>query len=270
MIQTRRLLHLLVAAAVKRRTPWHQLVAMALTLLSALATFAGPDQVYLRDGQILEGRVLGEPRGSYLFQPSTPGAPVRQIPPQAVRFVLYDDPARADQALGISQARRYTEGELTTAWILPTRAFGRAILEAIDKATNSIWISAYHLSGSGSSPVREFYDTLQRKAREGVDVAVICEYGPGTSAHTRNVTYNFAQELARSGIRVRFQQERRILHKKMIILDGREVLLGSSNLTLAGTLHNYDTNVRVTESRFVARAVEDFRRLLERSKETPD
>lgn len=166
--------------------------------------------------------------------------------------------------------RRYTEGELTSVEILHTRSFGQAILDAVERATNSIWICAFHLSGDPNSPIREFYEALRRKSEEGVEVMVVCDFGPGTSTHMRNVTYNFAQELARSGIRVRFQQERRILHKKLIIVDGREVLLGSSNLTLSGTLHNYDTNVRITEPRFVARAVEDYRRVLGRSKETPD
>ncbi|MBU1695094.1 MAG: phospholipase D family protein [Verrucomicrobia bacterium] len=235
-----------------------------LCLLLA-ATALAQDKIHLRDGQVLEGRVLSEPRGAYLFQPATPGTPVRQIPPQAVMFVLYEDSARAAQVLGIQQARRHTEAELTPVQVLPTRAFGQAILEAARQAQTSIWITAYYLSGSQTSPIRDFYEVLQVKAKQGVEVILIAEQGAGTSSHIKEASYNFAQELARSGIQVRYSRERRVLHKKLIIVDGRLAFVGSSNLTLSGTLQGYESNVQVTEPGFVQAVVADFRRLLARS-----
>lgn len=253
-----------------RRSIWRIFAILALLLLFVREACASFDQISLRDGQTLNGKLLSEQRNEYLFQPNTPGATVRRIPKQAVRFVIYSDPARANQALGISRARRLTESGLSVAGILPAKPFGQAILGAVKGAQTSIWITAYFISGSRTSPIRDFYETLQRKAQEGVEVIVISEFGPGTSAHVRNTTFNFARELGRAGIQVRFMRERRVLYKKLIIVDGKAVFLGSANLTMSGTLRNNEINVRIVDPSFARRATEDFRRMLALSKGAAD
>ncbi|MBP7828715.1 MAG: phospholipase D family protein [Kiritimatiellae bacterium] len=248
-----------------RRTRLRMALAICALPLWASTSVHAADQVYLRDGQILEGRVLSESRGSYLLQPDAPSEPVRQIPSQAVMYVLYEDAARAAQVLGIEQARRHTEGEWTFVRVLPTRAFGQSLLEALRQAQTSIWITVYYRR---TSPIRDVYEVLQDKAKQGVEVILIAEQGAGTSSRIKEASYNFAQELARSGIQVRYLRERRVLHKKLIIVDGRAAFVGSSNLTLSGTLQGYESNVLVTETNCVARVMEDFRRIMGRSRET--
>lgn len=253
-----------------RRSSRRICAAFALFLLSVRVIYASFDLISLRDGQSLDGKLVSEQRNEYLFQPNTPGSAVRRIPKQAVSFVIYADPVRADQALGISRARRLTESGLSVVSILPTKPFGQAILDAVKGAQTSIWITAYFISGSKTSPVRDFYETIKRKAQEGVEVIVISEYGPGTSAYVRNVTFNFARELGDAGIQVRFMREWRVLHKKLIIVDGKAVLLGSANLTMSATLRNNEINVRIEDPIFVRRAIEDFRRIQTLSKSAAD
>jgi len=245
-------------------------VLIAVLFLFVRNSCASSDKIFLRDGQTLEGTLLGEQRNEYQFQPNTPGAVLRRIPKQAVSYVIYDDLTRADQALGISKARHLAESDLSVVSILPTKPFGQEILSAVKGAQESIWITAYFISGSKTRPIYDFYETIKRKAQEGVEVIIISEYGPGTSAHVKNRTFNYARELGNAGIQVRFMSERRVLHKKLIIVDGRKVFLGSANLTMSGTLRNNELNVRIEDPSFVRKVTEDYRRLLALSKGAAD
>ena len=229
-------------------------------LLIASSTRA--DEIRLRDGRLLSGNILSVQPAACQFQPSRTGS-MQTIPQAAVQYVLYDDPAQADRILGIiPAARRHSQGEPSHVRLLPTRPFGKAILEAVQNAKTSIWVSAYYISGSSVSPIKDFYAALAAKAQQGLDVVVISEYGPGTSARVREATYNFARELERSGIRVLFMSGYRILHKKLILVDGQRAFLGSANLTMAGTLQSDEMNIEVRQPIFVSEMRKDFERIL--------
>ena len=231
-------------------------------LLLLLSPAARADEIRLRDGTILSGKVLSVQANGYVFRDIRPSRPMQTIPKATVQTVFYDDPAQADRLLGIRNSLRLAEGEPSFVRLLPTRPFGKAILAAIQNARTSIWVSAYYISGSSTSPIKDFYAALAEKARQGLDVVVVSEYGPGTSARVREATYNFARELERSSIRVLFMSDRRILHKKMILVDGRIALLGSANLTMAGTLQSDEMNVAIRQPAFVARMRKDFEKIM--------
>jgi len=99
-----------------------------------------------------------------------------------------------------------------------------------------------------------------------VEVVFICEFSGGTRPSMRHATLNFADTLSRDHIQVLFVQGNKPMHKKMIIVDSRTVLLGSSNLTLAGTQYSNEINVRIRSERFARRAMADAERLRARAK----
>ena len=235
----------------------------ALGVLGVLLILLSPsthaDEIRLRDGTNLTGNILSIQPAAYLFQPARP-SPMQTIPKAAVQYVLYDDPVKADRILGIApSARRHAQGDPSHVRLLPTRPFGKAILEAVQNAKTSIWVSAYYISGSSTRPIKDFYATLAEKAQQGLEVVVVSEYGPGTSARVREATYNFARELEKSGIRVLFMSDYRILHKKLILVDGQRAFLGSANLTMAGTLQSDEMNVEIRQPAFVASMRKDFK-----------
>ena len=239
------------------------LAVLFLTISSALAS---PDRAYLRDGRMLEGQVLGEQRNTYIFRSDTPPAGQHQIPHNAVKFVLYGDRAKAHRILGLSHASQLgKDPAVASATILPTEAFGEALGPFAQAATQSVWIAAYYISGYISGPIKVFYDTIREKARAGLDVVLICEFSSGTPTSVRNATLNYADELARDGVTVRFIQGHKTMHKKMIIVDGKTVLLGSANLTVAGTVGSDEMNVRVDSPDFARQAAADFARLREKT-----
>ena len=237
-------------------------VLSALGVLLLLSPAVRADEISLRDGSSLTGRVLMVQSGGYVFQDNAPRGTMQNIPKAAVRYVLYDDPTLADRALGIRSTLRHVEGDPSFVRLLPTRPFGHAILEAVQNAQTSIWVSAYYISGSSTSPIKDFYAALAEKARQGLEVVVVSEYGPGTSARVREATYNFARELEQSGIRVLFMSGYRILHKKMILVDGQIALLGSANLTMAGTRQGDEMNIEIRQPTFVAHIRMDFEKIM--------
>ena len=107
---------------------------------------------------------------------------------------------------------------------------------------------------------------MEDKARQGLEVIVISEYGPGTGARVREATYNFARTLEQSGVRVLFMSGYRILHKKMILVDNQNAFLGSANLTMAGTLQSDEMNVHIHQPAFVARMRKDFEKIMASAK----
>lgn len=247
-----------------RRAGFPPAFASGLFLL-LLSWVSRADEIRFRDGTVQTGRVLSVQSSAYLFQPARP-QPMQTIPKNAVQYVLYDNSAQADHVLGISAAaQRHTRNALSAVRLLPTRPFGKTILETAQNAKTSIWISAYYISGSSISPIKDFYDTLVEKARQGLEVVILSEYGPGTSARVREATYDFACEMERAGIRVLFTKEYRILHKKLILVDDEVVLLGSANLTMAGTLQSDEMNVEIRQPAFVASVRRDLERLFARA-----
>ncbi|HPC19065.1 MAG TPA: phospholipase D family protein [Kiritimatiellia bacterium] len=239
---------------------------LAALFIVSTAVSAAPDRVYLRDGRILEGQVVGEQRGLYAFHSTSTATAPQQIPKNAVKFVLYGDRAKADQALGLKRtAQMGQDAPAASATILPTEAFGQALTPTVQAATQSIWIAAYYISGNITGPIQQFYDTIREKAHAGLNVVLVCEFSAGTRPAIRHATLNYADTLARDGVTVRFIQGYKTMHKKMIIVDGKTVLLGSANLTVAGTTGSNEMNVRIDSPEFARQAATDFARLREKA-----
>ena len=133
---------------------------------------------------------------------------------------------------------------------LPAEAFGEALLAAVKQARRSVHILAHFISGSRAPPIYDFYEELKEKAAHGVTVRIVVEFGPGTENSIKYATMKFTEELASAGIDVRYYSTGRLLHKKLVIIDGEQVFLGSSNLTGAGTRWSREMNVYIRDRTF--------------------
>lgn len=235
------------------------------------ASFAGmcaasqTDQVYLRDGQLWTGIIFDEKPSEYSFVPSS-GGPLRRIPRDAVKFVVYADPAKADKALGLSVARgRCKLSAPCAVQVLTGEGLGEAVLAAARNAQSNVWVSGYAFSSELEGPIGAFYAVLAAKVKQGVEVVIIAEYGQGTPPSVKQNTRNFVTEMARYGMKVYLLGERKVLHKKLVIVDGKIVFLGSSNLSTAGTVYNQDLNLRVENPDFVRQVIADSKQNLDRA-----
>jgi len=188
------------------------------------------------------------------------------VPVKVVRYVVYGSPQKAKKFLELDKAARAL-GARDSAKIrfLPTDAFGEAITEAATSARSRIWILAYYISGGSHPVIKKFYETFREKARAGLDVRVIAEFGKSTPMPIRNGTLNFSHTLEEDGVLVRFVQEYRVLHKKLLLIDKDKVLLGSSNLTGSGVDVSNEFNIWIESEPFARKAIADFKRLTKRA-----
>ena len=127
-------------------------------------------------------------------------------------------------------------------------------------AAERIWITDAYLVAP-----RGIYQGLLDAAREGVDVRVLV---PGTSDLPRVQRFTRVDyfDLLRAGVRI-FEWRGPMLHAKTIVVDGRWIRIGSSNLNLSSLLANYEIDV-LADDVALARTMEaQFRRDIDRSVE---
>jgi phosphatidylserine/phosphatidylglycerophosphate/cardiolipin synthase-like enzyme len=222
----------------------------------------------MRDGSVLTGNIVGETSDAYRTLIQTPAALVMtNVPVRAVRYVVYGTPQKARSNLDLDRvARNLNARDTATVRFLPTEAFGEAVQEAVQSARSRIWILAYFISGGSHEIIQAIYDTVREKARAGMDILVISEFGKGTPMPIRNATLNYANTLEEDGVTVRFIQEYRTMHKKVILVDHDKVLLGSANLTGVGVSYSDEFSVWIESEPFARQVEADFKRLRQRSK----
>ena len=245
-------------------------LATALLIWLCLVPIASAqlDVFHLRDGSTLTGNIVGETADAYRTLIQTPTAPMMtNVPVRAVSYVVYATPQKARANLELDRVSRMLNArDFATVRFLPTEAFGEAVQEAVQSARSRIWILAYFISGGSHETIQAIYNTVREKARVGLDALVISEFGKGTPMPIRNATLNYAHTLQDDGIKVRFIQEYRTMHKKVNLVDRDKVLLGSANLTGFGVSYSDEFSVLI-QSEFFARSVEtDIRRIQQSSK----
>lgn len=120
------------------------------------------------------------------------------------------------------------------------------VMQGIASAHRSIHVLAYVLSN------RQIIDALATKARDGVEVKVVVDYEENI-AHDRD---SYIQKqlafLARSGAGVCSVDQFKIMHDKVMIIDGRTVQLGSFNYTKGGADANSENAMILWNSEQVA------------------
>jgi phosphatidylserine/phosphatidylglycerophosphate/cardiolipin synthase-like enzyme len=228
------------------------------------AQSASSDLVRLRDGRELSGRIIQNTSSGYVLIPADAPTQIRRIPREATAYVLYADQTQAAKLLGLDSAARNLAKTSASVEVrlLAAEPFGKALLEAARSAEESIWISAYYFSDSRGAPIKDFYATLREKAAAGVEVIILAENSTASPPAMRRANANFAAELSSDGIQaLLWSGTNKALHKKLVIVDGRLLLLGSSNLSLSGTYGSIEMNILTEAPHLVQPAIADFQRL---------
>ena len=249
------------------------LVLLAPALVCAQSQMSS-DLVRLRDGRELSGRIIQNTPAGYVLVPTNTPSKIRRIPREATAFVLYGDQTQAAKILGLDSAARNLAKAPASADVrlLAAEPFGKALLDSVRSATNSIWISAYYFSDSRAAPIKDFYATLREKAAAGVEVVILAENSNASPPSMRRSNANFASELAQDGIQTHlWSGTNKALHKKLVIVDGRLLLLGSSNLSLSGTYGSIEMNILTETPHLVQPAIQNFQSLRNQlqQRETP-
>ena len=123
-----------------------------------------------------------------------------------------------------------------------------------------LWITDAYMV----APPRLF-QALRDAARDGVDVRMLV---PGASdlPLIRNLSRIGYRELLRSGVRI-YEWDGPMLHAKTIVVDGRWVRIGSSNLNPSSLIGNYELDVLIEDAALAEAMERQFRLDIGRSRE---
>ncbi len=218
------------------------------------------DRIFLRDGRLMAGQWMGSQSSRCQWRFSD--GQILWMEKPAIQLLWREPQSGSENGLP-----RVAEAiPAVKAVFLPQSTFGLDLLEGVKKARKSIYIATYNLSEGQYGPLEEFYDVLRQKGQAGVEVVLVTEFGPGTSAFLKRSVLNFASTLATGDIQVRFMQDYKVMHKKLVVVDGETVWLGSANLTTAGLSISSEANVRIQDPAIASQVETDFHRLVRLAK----
>jgi phosphatidylserine/phosphatidylglycerophosphate/cardiolipin synthase-like enzyme len=126
-----------------------------------------------------------------------------------------------------------------------TANYGSLLLELFPRAARSIHVVMYRLSvyhGFSDSLANELVDQLIAAVGRGLDVRVVlddCSFYPDSAE--ANLTA--ALYLFRHGIDVRFDEPDETTHAKLVVIDGQDVVLGSTNWNYYSLERNVEASV---------------------------
>jgi len=141
-----------------------------------------------------------------------------------------------------------------------TALYAELALQALAMASESVHLVMYRLSvypGYGDSAANRLVAALVAAAGRGIDVRVVlddCNYYPESAQ--ANLTA--ALYLAEQGIAVRFDEPNVTTHAKLVLVDGRHTLLGSTNWNYYSVERNIEANAALLGMPEVARIYEAF------------
>lgn len=111
------------------------------------------------------------------------------------------------------------------------------VMYGIYSAKRSIHVLSYVMT------YRPLLQALADKARSGVQVAVVVDYGESVANDRTGYIRQGLGYLEKAGVRVCAIDAYRISHDKAMVLDGRSVQTGSINYTAAGARENSENAV---------------------------
>ena len=126
------------------------------------------------------------------------------------------------------------------------RAYEPAVIELLDGAKESIVIAMYSISlgTKNRNPVRLLLNDLIEARERGVSVDMYLNTKfKGVSKESMRLVHNPELEgLKKAGCKIHLVPPGRRLHHKLIIVDGRYVVEGSTNWSLSALKNNYEVN----------------------------
>ncbi len=135
------------------------------------------------------------------------------------------------------------------------------VLKLLSSANSSVYVMMFvakYYPGIHGNPANELLNALCRDAARGIDVRVLLDY-------TSYREYRSAiQYLEHCGVKVRVWRECGSLwklHAKVVIVDGRYVVLGSHNWTYSALAHNIEVSVAIRSRAIASELTSLFQRL---------
>ena len=218
---------------------------LPLFLLAAAVLFPA-DVVTLKDGRVLEGRVIEEGEETVVFQ--IEGREPVNIYPGLVASIEYAEgrPRHPDEA----EELEYLAG----------KNYLSRVSAALKSAERSIKVMIYLASNTGHARCAGniLMGELDRARRRGVEVKVILEGSHVEQINNANL--KSAEWLLERGIKVRIFPIFPVMHTKLVLIDDEVAVVGSHNWTNAAAYYNSESSVLVRCPRTARRLGDYFHR----------
>jgi cardiolipin synthase len=107
---------------------------------------------------------------------------------------------------------------------------------------------------------------LIRKAKKGVDVEIILEISKNINIRNTRANKKVGRLLSRAGVKVYYDNPHRTTHCKLIIVDKRFVVIGSTNWTYHGLEKNNESSVLIDSKEIARYFLKYFEDIKKRSK----
>jgi phosphatidylserine/phosphatidylglycerophosphate/cardiolipin synthase-like enzyme len=142
------------------------------------------------------------------------------------------------------------DGTQLDIYFSPDDHVQRALIGLIENAADSIYFLAYSFT---ADPLSE---AIQRRAKEGIKVSGVMD---ADQVATNIGTEYDALQIA--GIDVQLDREPGLMHHKVIILDGKIVVLGSYNFTASAEKNNDENLIVIHSPTIAAEYLREFKRV---------
>ncbi len=125
---------------------------------------------------------------------------------------------------------------------------GHEVIGLIDSAEETIDIEMYVFTS------RDVVEALERAKSRGVDIRIIIERSTISGSNA-----DIYQELAAKGLNVRYASKSyKLTHSKFMIIDRKDVLVGSHNFSNSALYKNREASVIITDAGTVAEFLSAF------------
>ncbi|MBE0634822.1 hypothetical protein IH601_02325 [Candidatus Bipolaricaulota bacterium] len=170
---------------------------------------------------------------------------------QELRLVLPDDFGRVPMLLPLAD---FPE----------SASYARVLLGLLEQAEQSIHVSMYRVStysGYADSTANDLVDALIDAAYRGLDVKVLID---DCSFYADSAAANLSSAIAlhQRGVQVRLDDPSVTTHTKLVIIDGKTVVLGSTNWNYYSLEQNCETDVALVNLPSVASPFENWFQIL--------
>lgn len=148
--------------------------------------------------------------------------------------------------------------------LLKNKQYLDVLLQAIEKANKEIFISMFLFKTYPykSSATNRLMDALIKAVDRGVDVIVILEEGKDKNNSVTKVNKNTAKRLKKGGVSVIFDDPQRTTHTKVVVVDKRDVFLGSHNLTSSALKYNNELSIHIKSDKLAEKVLTYIRDLI--------
>lgn len=132
------------------------------------------------------------------------------------------------------------------------KEYPQKAIEMIKKANNSIKIIVFdwrwYPIETGSS-VQQFNHEIIKAHNRGCEVKAICNMS------------NIVELLKREGIKIKKLETKKLVHAKLMIIDDKNIIIGSHNYTQNAFTLNHELSVVITNCPVVQRFIDYFNNL---------